>query len=216
VRKAAVRRLVRDVVSSQVGLRASTNGNLLYREPIDWLLVGFVFDWVPGERFYLNAFAQGVYTPAEYVVLSVGQRLRDPRSRLPIWRPDTDDDEDALVGAVAGAVSDGKEILGAFGTLDKYVDYLRTHIDRDGLNPLVQEEVVFGWTLLDHPTAKIQRELRRLIKLTNGMSENPAFRQVGERARLVANLVSDGSSPLPLFEDWKRAAVPLLIGAVAP
>ena len=196
-----VRRMLRTDIGPELGLKMAKKKDLLYQSPVDWILSAYILDWSDVDRFHLHVFAQALFVPAEYVVLSVGEELAKPGSRLKgSW--DTAYEQDLI-----GAMKNGRSFLESVGDLSGYLAFITKRLDPQSLNPLYQEELVIGQILLGHPQSETIRALDRLIKLVDSGDRRQAFMEVEERARMVLELLDRGDSPLPLFEEWRLTSL---------
>ena len=80
--------------------------HLIVASPVGWLLRGFLYEESghTGRDFYMRVFVQPLYIPVGYVILSYGERLGRPGSR--IWS--FDDGAEADVMADLRATWSGK------------------------------------------------------------------------------------------------------------
>ncbi len=200
-----VTKLVRKVVAPTVGLSAATNGNVVYRSPVEWILSGYTFDWVP-DAFYLIAFAKALFIPSPNLLV-VGNRLPTPGGSMrwpPRWRPPGSSD-DQLAAAMSAAIQKGIPFVDSISTLDGFVAYVEAQLDPDRLNPRFQEQVVYGRILLGLDSKDAASQLRSLRSLVGRTDGRPMFREVAERADLVESRLGDEQSLTDLFHDWRRS-----------
>jgi hypothetical protein len=152
-----VTRLARKVVAPTVGSSAATNGNVLFRTPVDWILSGYTFDWVP-DAFYVHAFGKALFVPSSNL-LGVSKRLHTPGGSMrwpPRWRPPESSD-DQLVAAMSTAIDGASPFVDSISSIDGFVAYVENRVDPDRLNPLFQEQVVYGRTSTDWTRTAMSR-----------------------------------------------------------
>jgi hypothetical protein len=214
-----VRRLLKRNSQSVLGLTSAKNGDLLYRGPVDWVVVGLFLNWTAIDRFYMYAFAAPLFVPESVLGVGVGERLPRPSSSIrawpPRWRPELGDADDQLLGAVRAALSEAEPLLDSISTPDGYVRYVDQKVDPSKMNPRYQEEAAYASLIGGRSRRPVQRELEAVLEVINVRRHdrygNPdQFIQVGGRVTAVLNRLAEGHDAIDLLRDWRQERMALL------
>jgi hypothetical protein len=179
--------------------RFACKGNLLYESPIRDLLRGFYFESsaFDSHTFYLWTLVAPLYVPQDHISLTLGSRLKNPRTTGRAWN----DERDSSQAVSAAVLSDGIAFLGLFDTpADLATNALSNFPER---NPYVRQAVAYSLILTTDP----RRAIPVLRALTEVSPESPKWRQpMADRAQLLTELLTGNrlEEARSLLSGWKE------------
>ena len=218
-----IRKLLKQNSLSLLGLTCSRKGDLLYRTPVDWLVVGIFLDWVALDRFYLHAVADALYVPGPGLVLSVGDRLPRPNTSMqswpPLWRPELGDADDQLLQALSSALRGATPLLDSIASPKGYVDYLNRRVDPGGRVPS-SERAAYASLLMGRSVRQVRKELDEVLEVIterrqdhweiNGKRHDrppDQFQDAATRVRTVLSHIGEGKDATEVLREWRDGSV---------
>lgn len=200
-----------------LGLTPAQKGDLLYRTPVDWVVVGLHLEWTAVDNFYLYALAVPLFVPATVLSLSVGERLPRPNSSIrrwpPRWRPELGDADDQLLAAMRSALTDAQHLLDSIATPDGYVRYVdQRRLDPTKLNPIYREQAAYASLIGGQSDRGVRRQLNAVLEAVDACRHDrygsPGdYADVTERVHAVIDSLAQGRDPMELLRGWRRQRV---------
>jgi hypothetical protein len=185
-------------------------GRLLFRFPTRHCLAGVVFDasgW-SADGFYLKAFAQPLYVPADYEILSYGCELRT-RDLRQFWTMDSASESAVMAEVLGQIVEQGVPVLSQRQSPSDFLDNAHGYGPR--CNPYTIEIVAYSLLLIgDHNGARSE-----LAKVNNKLNEmirdNPEIawlRAILDRCIFIQGKLDDGGdSAVAQLLAWEEYTV---------
>ena len=181
-------------------------GSLLYAEPVEHLLRGFVFESSEFDptAFFVNVFVQPLYVPAESYVLDFGDRLGGGAKR---WRP-TAGQEGKVMGDVLGEIRrKGLPFLDQIRTPADLALVASTKAQKAPNNPRILEVEAYSLVL-----AGRYRDARTVLERIEQLARDLLranlravwLEEVGTRARLLREtLARSPDEAIALLDQWR-------------
>jgi hypothetical protein len=203
MKTAALERLFkRYVLPSLPGF--AIQGKLLFSTPVSWLLLGVVWEqssWAAG-RGQLTAFAQGLFVPKDFLVLSNGKRIG--RSYIDV---DPDAPEVAMRAVLATIRDEGVPFLRTVGELAGFERHLvyREREVAPTFDSHIAENLAYARVVAGHSREAVTM-LHRIVEATRRSPKSPEWvQEQGGRAELMLGLV--GTAPdlaVDQLREWRR------------
>lgn len=181
-------------------------GSLLYAEPVEDLLRGFLFETSAFDRtaLHVTAFVQPLYVPAQYLVLTFGERLGGGAKR---WRPVGEQEEEVMRDLLLEIKKTGLPFLNRIKTPADLARQASMEARRAPDNPVILEVEAYSLVLVgrDHDARALLERIEQLAR--DLLQANPLagwLEVVGARAKLLREtLARDHAEAVAFLDQWR-------------